>query len=451
MRTRITLAFITVIALAVLLAGGGALLLVRHTQTAAAQTYVRRATIILVNAFKGKSGNDFAKQDVQDLIKQIALLNNETVITVDRSGNLVGDPPPGIPAPVFNRLGKSLVSGSVIQGTHNGIAFAAAPLLTTSTGAKNSETLALAFEARADFSSVYDFLLAGLAALVGAALLAALISRRIATRVVRVAGAAARIAGGDFDVRLSSRQRDYPEIAQLDRSINSMAEDLARSRLQEREFLLSISHDLRTPLTSIRGYSEAIADGAAEEPQHAASVVVSEAARLERLIGDLLDLARLRSRQFLLEPTTVDIATAASEAAEALQVAFDAVGVGLSIIEPLPHVYAVADPHRLSQIVANLLENALKYASTTVTLLVGSDEERVTLDVEDDGPGIDAHDLPHVLERLFTSDRHPARSAGTGLGLAIVSELASAMGGSIAVRSPTLDGRGTRITVTLPR
>src|SRR5229473_5176820 len=102
MRTRITLAFITVIALAVLLAGGGALLLVRHTQTVATQAYVRRATQTLVNAVKGKSGNDFAKQDVQNVMRQIASLNNESVITVDHNGNLISSSPPGIPAPVFN-------------------------------------------------------------------------------------------------------------------------------------------------------------------------------------------------------------------------------------------------------------------------------------------------------------------------------------------------------------
>src|SRR5260370_1419196 len=110
MRWRITLAFVTVIAVAVLLAGGGALQLVHHTQMVQAQNNVKRATQILVNAVKGKSGNDFAKQDVQDVIKQIALLNNETVLTIDGHGNLIGDPPPGIPAPVFNRQGKLLLS-----------------------------------------------------------------------------------------------------------------------------------------------------------------------------------------------------------------------------------------------------------------------------------------------------------------------------------------------------
>jgi two-component system sensor histidine kinase BaeS len=453
MRARITLAFVTLIALAVLLAGGGALLLVRRSQSVQAQTNVARATEIFVNAAKGSAAVDINKPDVLKVLKQIASLSSESVITLDQNGHLLnGSPsPPGIPKSEIDRQGKSLLTG-VVRGAYGGIAYAAAPLFNTKTiDPKHPHTIALVFEATENFSSVTYFLFAGLAALVAAAALAALISRQVATRVVRVAGAAERIAGGNFDVRLAGRRRDYPEIAQLDAAINSMAADLSRSQIQEREFLLSISHDLRTPLTSIRGYAEAIADGAVEDPAHAAKVVLSEAARLERLIGDLLDLARLRAQQFTLELQTIDLGGAAAEASEALKVAFDTVDVALTVDGPPEPVDAVADPHRLSQIVANLLENALKFAASTVTVTVGGSDSTATLAVEDDGPGIDAEDLPHVLDRLFTSDRHAARTSGTGLGLAIVAELAVAMRGSVRVASPTRDGGGTRITLTLPR
>jgi signal transduction histidine kinase len=148
--------------------------------------------------------------------------------------------------------------------------------------------------------------------------------------------------------------------------------------------------------------------------------------------------------------TTVDLADAVAGAAEALQVAYDGVDVVLDVAPTDRPIYVNADPHRIAQIISNLLENALKYAAHGVIVAVTTDARGARITVEDDGPGIDPEDLPHVLERLFTSDRHPARASGTGLGLAIVSELVSAMGGTIGVTSPTRDGGGTRITVDFP-
>jgi signal transduction histidine kinase len=450
LRARITLAFVLLIALAVAGAGGGASILVRHSQGVAAQRNIARAAQILVNAVKAKEGGDIAKPDVFAVIKQIASLDSETVVTVNEHGGLVSAPPPGIPAAEIERQGKVLAAFNRISGTYAGIAYAAVPLFVDSTGKGHSSTIALVFEASENFSSVAYFLYAGLIALVAVALLAALISRQISTRVVRVARASEQIANGDFEVRLTGSRRDYPEIAQLDRAINSMAADLSRAQQQEREFLLSISHDLRTPLTSIRGYSEAIADGAVPDPARAAKIVNSEAARLERLIGDLLDLARLRSHQFTFDPAVVDLFEVVSGSAEALRVAFASVGVALSVHRPSEPVHAMADPHRVAQIVADLLENALKYAATVVEITISGSGSEASIAVTDDGPGIDPDDLAHVLERLYTSDRHPARASGTGLGLAIVAELTTAMGGAVGVDSPIHDGTGTRVTVGLP-
>jgi two-component system sensor histidine kinase BaeS len=447
-RARITLAFVTLIALAILLAGGGALLLVRHSQSTNAQRNIARAAAIYVNAVRAKQGGDFVKPDVAAVIKQIAGLNGETVITVDHAGVITSPPPPGIPKSAIDTA--ALVHDGKISGSFHHIAYAAATLFSAGTG-RSVVTIALVFEATENFSSDYYFLVAGLVALIGAAILASLISRRISTRVVRVARTAERIADGDFDVRLGIGRRDYPEIAQLDRAIDRMAENLARAQQQEREFLLSISHDLRTPLTSIRGYGEAITDGAVDDPRRAAAIVVAEATRLERLIGDLLDLARLRAQQFTLDVGVVDLVTLVAAASDAFRVAFDGVGIALDLSDSDGEIPVRADPHRTSQIVANLLENALKYARSVVTVGVRTSGDDATITIADDGPGIDPDDLPHVLERLYTSNRHPARTTGTGLGLAIVAELASAMGGEVAITSPLGPSGGTEIAVTLPR
>ncbi len=111
---------------------------------------------------------------------------------------------------------------------------------------------------------------------------------------------------------------------------------------------------------------------------------------------------------------------------------------------------ATADPDRLAQVVANLVENALKYARTRVGVGVALSDQGAVIWVDDDGPGIAAEDLPRVFDRLFMSSRYPARQVGTGLGLAIVAELVSAMGGSVRAESPTSRAGGTRMVVTLP-
>jgi signal transduction histidine kinase len=182
----------------------------------------------------------------------------------------------------------------------------------------------------------------------------------------------------------------------------------------------------------------------------AASIVVTEAVRLERLIGDLLDLARLGAHQFSLHTARLDAGRVVAEAAGALRYQFDAAGVGLQV-SAVEGAFVEADPDRLAQIVANLVENALKFAASAVAVSCELGRSAVTVAVTDDGPGIDPADLGHVFERHFSSSRFPARAAGSGLGLAIVAELVTAMHGGLEVTSPTAAGRGTCIAVSLNR
>ena len=227
-----------------------------------------------------------------------------------------------------------------------------------------------------------------------------------------------------------------------------MAESLERSRALEQQFLLSVSHDLRTPLTSIRGYAEAISDGAGD-PVHAASVISSEARRLERLVADLLDLAKLQTSSFSLKLEPVDLGQLATVAAQGFEP--DAAERGLSIRAldtgaPLP---VFVDHDRLGQAAANLIENAMKYASSAVVVRTSVTGEWAVMTVTDDGQGIDPTDLPHLFERLYVARRQPARhESSSGLGLAIVKQLVEAMQGEVSVTSEI--GRGTTFEVRLP-
>jgi len=292
---------------------------------------------------------------------------------------------------------------------------------------------------------------AALIALAAAVLVAAFLARRLTRPLAAMEATAGRIAAGDLSARVDREHVGDDELGSLADAINTMAEELDASRGHERAFLLSVSHDLRTPLTSIRGYAEAMLDGTVDDPDarlRAAEVIASEARRLERLVADLLDLARLDTHQFSLRPQPIDARVVVAEAVDAFRPAATDLGLTLDFDGSPAPAPGYADPQRVGQIVANLVENALKYASTGVRVAVGTDNARITINVDDDGPGIAPADLPRVFERLYTSRTVPGRTVGTGIGLAIVHELAAAMGGEAHVQP--LDTVGTRFVVTLP-
>lgn len=223
-----------------------------------------------------------------------------------------------------------------------------------------------------------------------------------------------------------------------------MSEQLTLARDAERGVLLSVSHDLRTPLTSIRGYAEGIEDGTVE-PHEAAAVVGREAARLERLVGDLLALARLRQGVLEVRVEPVDLAVVAREAEERLRPRAREAEVTVRLEGG--EAPAQADHGRTLQALTNLLENAIRVspAGGEVTVAVAPGEVRVA----DRGPGIPEEELPRAFERFHLRGRAGSASPeGAGLGLAIVRELTEAMGGSAGVANGP-EG-GAVFTIHLP-
>ncbi len=293
-------------------------------------------------------------------------------------------------------------------------------------------------------------LLTGAIALIVAGLVSAYLARRLTKPIAAMRDTAQRIAAGDLSARVSVTDGPDDELQSLARSLDAMAAELETARGHERAFLLSVSHDLRTPLTSIRGYADAIRDGLVDDPDErarAGSIIAAEARRLERLVADLLDLARLDAHQFSLNPQHVDARDVVYDAVAGFVPSARDWGLRLEVVrgDPTP---ADVDPERLAQITANLVENALKYARSAVRVGVDRRDGQVEVRVDDDGPGIPAADRDRVFERLYTARGAPGRKVGTGIGLAIVHELAGAMGGGAAVQP--LDPGGTRFTVTIP-
>ena len=212
-----------------------------------------------------------------------------------------------------------------------------------------------------------------------------------------------------------------------------MAAELAKARDAERAFLLSVSHELKTPLTAIRGHAEALSEEVVT-PVEAGGVIAREAARLERLVRDLLDLARLNHRRgFSVERAELDLGEVVHETALRYEAQARVYDIELNASAE-PGARALADHDRVLQVLSNLVENALRITPPGGSVSVTAEPGR--LGVSDTGPGLDAEELPHAFDRFYLYDRYASeRKVGTGLGLAIVRELVDAMGGTVEVRS----------------
>ena len=289
----------------------------------------------------------------------------------------------------------------------------------------------------------------GLAVLLSA-IAARLLARRLSKRSAKLAEAARTLADGNFATRVDLPGDD--EVADVARAFNEMADRLEAAQGSEREFLMSVGHDLRTPLTTIGGYAEALEEGGLEESSVAriGKVLAGETGRLRRLIEDLMMLARLDAKEFSLREESVDVAAHLRGIAETFRPRAEAAKLRF-VVEAEETGPVRTDPDRLAQIAGNLIENALRYTpeAGTVTFRVANAGHHVVLEVLDSGPGIDTEDLPRVFDRFFVAHRYRReRPEGSGLGLSIVQRLVEAMGGKVSVTS---GDTGTTFRVELPK
>ena len=368
------------------------------------------------------------------------------------NGSFTGDLPDGVRREDLDL--DRLRDGAVMSGERDGRVWAAAGI------SLPQRTPLVVLTRRVDpflGSAARWFAIAAGLTLVLAALAAVRIARRLTRRLREAEAVTRRVAAGDLSVRVAvPRRRD--EVAELGASVNSMAAALERAQGAERSFLLSVSHDLRTPLTAIRGWAEALADGTAADPVHTGQVLELQAGRLERLVTDLLELARLRAGRFSLHPEPVAVEDVVGEAVRAAQPVATHAGVRLTLStasitgESSTPAMVLADPARVAQVLADLLDNALRHATTLVAVAVDADGAVARVIVDDDGPGIAAEDRASVFERFWTSvgrNDGGGGGGGEGLGLAIVAELCQAMDGRVGLHESPQGG--ARFVVELPR
>jgi signal transduction histidine kinase len=302
-----------------------------------------------------------------------------------------------------------------------------------------------------DFRSV--LLPAVLIALLISLAVAYLLARSISRPITKLATATAAIARGDYSQRLPVEGRD--ELSALTNQFNQMASEVERARRAQRDFVANVSHDLKTPLTSIQGFSQAILDGTITERRgyaQAAHIINDEALRMSRLVDELLSLTKLENGLISLELHPTDISQLVSQLVAAMQPQASSYSVHLAArIETGGNAMALADVDRLKQAFGNLIDNALKHTPEGgyVSVEVSSVQQGVQVLVRDTGEGIPPEDLPRVMERFYQVDK--ARSSGSrslGLGLAIAREIVHAHRGQISVESRV--GVGTAFRVILP-
>jgi signal transduction histidine kinase len=413
-------------------------------------------------------------------LSQVALFNNVDVAVYDTDGRLVFT--------VQGRhMGRGMMGGQGMMGDGGGMMGGAggggsaspqgtplnaadltvrsAPIVVAGQQVGTAEIYAPK-GARAAAEDAYqsaltrNLIIAAAIAGVLALLVSLLVSRRITGPLEELTDAAGDVSAGNLDVRVAPRGDD--EVAALASAFNSMADRLARDEQWRRDMTSDLSHELRTPLATIQSRVEALEDGVLPPTPENLRVIGEEVERLGRLLGALRSLNELESEDLSVEHEPVDLAEVAAAASDRHRPAFLAKDVELT--EELQPGVVLGDRDRLLQVVANLLDNALKFtpAGGHVVLAVDSVDLRderaggalagpagpsMRLTVSDDGPGVDAIDLPFVFDRFYRAQGTRGTS-GAGLGLAICRGLVEAQGGSIA--ADERPGGGARFTVLLP-
>ncbi|GAA1748174.1 HAMP domain-containing sensor histidine kinase [Luedemannella helvata] len=415
------------------------------------------------------------RQRAEKIARTLRAQGLDAIVVIDGSPDQAGVPPKVLNA---LRAGKGF-SG---HGRYNGRAvLIEARAVSAGTGIvllrPASEVGVRAIAAR-----LWIALAAGLLAGLGAGVL---LARLLARPIRRAAGAARRLSAGDRGVRLPVTPPD--EVADLAHALNDLAAALATSEGRQRAFLMSISHELRTPLTTLKGYAEALADGVVDPDatRRTGETMLAEASRLDRLVADLLALARLEADDFPLSVAPVDVADLVGGAAEAWAARCADAGVLLRVESPGSMPPVPTDAMRVRQVVDGLLENALRVVPPGAPIVLacglgsgsdsgsgsgsGSDEPtvplpilggraavapwagraHVVLEVRDGGPGLTDDDLAVAFERGALHERYQGvRKVGSGLGLALAARLVHRLGGQISV-GHAAEG-GARFVVRLP-
>ncbi len=481
LRSKLIASYAFVIFLSLVLAGTGFTFLLRYYQTQLRLNYLADISLPLTAELwwyerRGVSQADI-NQSLQDqaarlsqLDLRLLLVDSRRMITFDTGGSLVGQSLPD-PSDQRQRSGVPIEWGVLNPPDGKPLTFMVVHLRPDRDTARLGRDNLVVAVPEQTVTSAWLQLAPGLT---GAAILAMIISvavalvlaRSIAGPLAQVTKASEQMAKGDFEQFIPVSGTD--EIAQLATSFNTMAREVGQMNRTMRDLLANVSHDLRTPLTSIEGFAQAMIDGTIkthEEFVDAARIIGDEAERMHRLVEDLLYLSKIESGQIRIERKNLDIP--ALLAACVRQVQPQAAHAGLSVeLDALPVPPVLADSHRLQQVFVNLLDNAVKHTPAGGKVHVRAYSEPapvrtfehgrgkpkqsppwVAVEVHNTGSHIPPEHVDRIFERFYRVDRS-RKDDGSGLGLAIVREIVQAHNGRVTVKSDAQTG--TTFTVLLP-
>ncbi|WP_347550050.1 ATP-binding protein [Pseudalkalibacillus hwajinpoensis] len=276
------------------------------------------------------------------------------------------------------------------------------------------------------------------------------LSRFITEPLIHMKEATQKMSLGEHDVFLKEDRND--ELGELARAIQSLSDDLLRLKNERSDFLASIAHELRTPLTYLSGYADITKreNLSPKERNTYLSIIKEESENLTALVKDLFDIAKMDQKGFVIEREKIDLCTLIRQVREKVTPAFENKGIYL-LISCQKDIHITLDPGRISQVLLNLLDNALHYTKEGNTVLIDTSVNNSTVEVSviDEGEGIPEKDLPYIFDRLYRVDKSRSRKyGGSGLGLAIAREIIENHGGSISALSH--EGKGTTIKIVLP-
>ena len=324
-------------------------------------------------------------------------------------------------------------------------AMEAAPVFVEAVHAPAPLTPEALFMASVNRTLVVAVIASGLTAL----LLGLTLSRRILRPVDALTAAARKLEAGDLTQRVAVQARD--EIGQLAHAFNAMADSLSRTERLRRHMVTDVAHELRTPLSNVRGYLEAMRDGVARPTPDLVDSLYEEAMLLTHLVDDLQELSLAEAGQLALVREPAALANLVARAAQAVEPQAAAKGLAVRVELPAGLPRVLADAKRVGQVLRNILANAIAHtpAGGEIALAARASEGEVEVRVRDTGEGIAPEHVPYVFERFYRADRSRARATGgSGIGLAIVKQLVEAHGGYVAVESAP--GAGATFRFTLP-
>ena len=293
---------------------------------------------------------------------------------------------------------------------------------------------------------------AALLAAIVAVVLLYFLAKNILKPLKKVTEATAQLARGNFDVRLDINSED--EIGELSRTFNSVAKDLGKYENIRRSFVANVSHELRSPLTSMQGLVQGVLDGTIPEEQrdYYLSVVLDETRRLNYLINDLLDLSQIESGKLDFNIQKTDINELIRRCLITFESKISAKNIEVVVDIKDEKQFVMADENRIKQVLMNLIDNAVKFTPQMGTIKIYTSESpaSVFVNVNNSGGPIQEEDLPYVFERFYKADKsHTRTQEGTGIGLSIVKKILDGHGQNIWVKSG--EGEGTTFTFTLKK